>query len=111
MPTVTCTSAKRLPHKANIDASVYTRQDLFKTSNVVRTNAKYRILPFGTKVTIQKLKINKKPPHRKQQYRKQIKQHGFNTSNLVQLQVELGQRTSNVCIITLNIRSIKTNQI
>ena len=71
-PRVNCTTAGRLPHKAEIHAPVYTRKDLFNMSNAVKTDAKYRILPFGAINTIWKLKINKKPSHSKQQCRKQI---------------------------------------
>ena len=92
LPTVNSTSAERLPQKANIDAPVYTRQGLCNISKVVNINAKNRILPFGAMDTIQKLKINKKPSCSKQQYRKtnKIKQHGVNTSNLVQIPVGSG---------------------
>ena len=44
--TVNWISARRLPHKANIDVPVYTRQDLFNMSDVVIMYAKYRVLPI-----------------------------------------------------------------
>ena len=70
--------------------------------------SKYCILPFKTIETIRKYKINKCP--RKLDHKRNTPQTEVNTKNLAQIKQKketCNRNSGNMCIATINVRSIK----